>query len=39
MINRDWVQPYERVSQPLSWQAKLALSFLVGVVIFLLMQE
>ena len=39
MINRDWVQPWERVSYPLSWQAKLALSFLVGVVIYLLMQD
>jgi uncharacterized protein (UPF0333 family) len=39
VINRDWVQPWERIPTPLSWQAKLALSFLVGVVIYLLMQD
>ena len=38
MMN-DYLNPWDRVSQPLSWQAKLALSFLVGVVIYLLMQE
>lgn len=38
MMN-DYLNPWDRVQTPLSWQAKLALYFLVGVVIFLLMQE
>ena len=38
MMN-DYLNPWDRVQAPLSWQAKLALSFLVGVVIYLLMQD
>jgi hypothetical protein len=38
-MRNDYLNPWDRVKAPLSWQAKLALSFLVGVIIYLLMQD
>ncbi len=39
MINRDWVQPWERTRSPIKWNYKLALIFLVVAIICALMSE